>query len=262
MTSVMELASPKRSAADGTYRLADHDVILQEQNLTEQYVLRLRDLADDERPREKLLAAGPQNLSLAELLAVLWGVGTRKEDVLAMAQRTMREYGEKAVANETDPQRLAEAAGVPLTKACQLVVSFELGRRFYANRAGRPVQVRNLQQAYAYLRDMGSSSKEQLRGLYLNSRYQVVHDELISVGTLTSNLVHPREVFQPAIVHNAVAVIVAHNHPSDILEATAADRRVTEQLRQAGELLGISLLDHLIIGSAQCVSIMEGLNDD
>lgn len=242
---------------DTTYLLEDHDTIL-----GDGYVLRLRDLPDEERPREKLLSAGPQNLSLAELVAILWGVGTRKEDVLAMAKRTLREYGEKAVANEQNPRHLAEAAGIPLTKACQVIVGFELGRRFYGKSSGRPVQVRNLNQAYQYLQDMGNSSKEQLRGLYLNSRYQVVHDEVISVGTLTSNIVHPREVFQPAIMHSAIAVIVAHNHPSDVLKPTAADIRVTRQLCAAGEVLGINLLDHLIIGSTECISIMEGIKND
>lgn len=243
------------TTADETYRLEDHGIIFGETG--SDYVLRVMDLPDDERPREKLLAAGPQNLSLAELVAILWGVGTRKEEVLGMAHRTLREYGEKAVANETDARRLAEAAGIPLSKACQMVASFELGRRFYAHRGGRPVQVRNLHQAYQYLRDMGSGSKEQLRGLYLNSRYQVIHDEVISIGTLTSNLVHPREVFQPAVLHGAVAVIVAHNHPSDVLTPTTADLRVTEQLCQAGEVLGINLLDHLIVGTKECKSIME-----
>jgi DNA repair protein RadC len=108
---------------------------------------------------------------------------------------------------------------------------------------------------------MGHSNKEQLRGLYLDSRYGVIHDEVISVGTLTSNIVHPREVFQPAVLHNAVAVIVAHNHPSGVLTPTAADLRVTKQLRQAGEVLGISLLDHLVIGTDGCVSIMDHKED-
>lgn len=254
------MAATAMIRANGGYRLRGHEVVLQV--FGGQYDLRLRDLPDDERPREKLLAAGPQNLDLSELVAVLWGTGTRREDVMAMARRTIREYGEKAVANETNPQRLAEAVGIPLNKACQLAVSFELGRRFFANRAGRPVQVRNLHQAYAYLADMAHSGKEQLRGLYLNSRYQVIHDEVISVGTLTSNLVHPREVFQPAIVHNAVAVLIAHNHPSGTLEPTAADIQVTGQLQAAGELLGISLLDHLIIGSSHCVSVLEEVAND
>lgn len=226
-----------------------------------QYVLRVRDMLDEERPREKLLSVGPQNLSVAELVAILWGVGTRKEDVLAMANRTLREYGEKAVANELNPQHLSDVAGIPLNKACQIIAGFELGRRFYGKNKGRPVQVRNLDQAYQYLHDMGQSSKEQLRGLYLNSRYQVIHDEVISVGTVTSNIVHPREVFQPAVIHSAVAVIVAHNHPSDVLKPTAADIRVTKQLHEAGRVLGIELLDHLIIGSTEYISIIEEMHE-
>lgn len=174
-----------------------------------------------------------------------------------MAQRTLREYGEKTVSHETDVQRLMVAAGIPLQKACQLVAAFELGRRYHGQRDGQPVQVRNLDQAYQYLKGMGSSHKEQLRGLYLNSRYQVIHDEIISVGSLTANIVHPREVFQPAITHSAVAVIIAHNHPSGILEPTAADLDVTAQLKAAGELLGIILLDHLIVSSTSYISIME-----
>ena len=98
--------------------------------------------------------------------------------------------------------------------------------------------------------------KEQLRGLYLNSRYQVIHEEVISVGSLTSNIVHPREVFQPAIEHGAVAVIIAHNHPSGSLEPTMADHEVTDRLLTAGKLLGIDVLDHLIITDENYVSIL------
>jgi DNA repair protein RadC len=249
--------------ADIDYRLRDNSIFTEAAGAQDsQYILRVNDLPDEERPREKLLSAGPQGLSLAELLAILWGVGTRKEDVLAMAKRALREYGEKAIAHASDPRQLAEATDIPLNKACQIIAGFELGRRFYANQGGRPVQVRNRHQAYEYLRDMGTSTKEQLRGLYLDSRYQVIHDEIISVGTLTSSIIHPREVFQPAITHNAIAVIVAHNHPSDVLEPTAADIKVTQQLRQAGEILGIDLLDHVIIGSKECLSIMEYIDNE
>jgi DNA repair protein RadC len=104
---------------------------------------------------------------------------------------------------------------------------------------------------------MGSGTKEQLRGLYLNSRYQLVHDEVISIGSLTSNIVHPREVFQPAIEHSAVALIIAHNHPSNVLEPTEADIAITEQLISAGKVLGIDLLDHLVITKSKYISIME-----
>lgn len=242
-----------------TYQLQDHDLVFREAN--DQYVLRVKDLPEPERPREKMLELGAGHLSVPELVAIVWGVGNRKEDVLAMAQRTLKEYGEKTLSNELNPERLSEAADIPLTKAAQIVASFELGRRFYASQAGRPVHVRNARQAYRYLKDMGTYQKEQLRGLYLNSRYQIVHDEVISVGSLTSNVVHPREVFQPAIERGAVAIIIAHNHPSGRLEPTEADIEVTKQLVAAGEVLGIELLDHLIITTAKYVSVMECIDE-
>lgn len=248
----MQLAPAK---ANETYILRDQDRIIGESG--GDYVLRVRDLPEAERPREKLLAAGPQALAVAELLAVVWGTGTRREEVLAMAKRTLHEYGQKAVGSESDPRQLAASAGIPLNKACQLVAGFELGRRYYARHNGRPVQVRNAEQAAEYLHGMGDSAKEQLRGLYLNSRYNVIHEEVISVGSLTANIVHPREVFRPALEHGAVAVIIAHNHPSGSTEPTAADLDVTAQLKAAGQILGIALLDHLIITAERSVSIME-----
>jgi len=237
------------------YALRDNDLLLDAP--ADEYVLRLRDLPVEEKPREKLLDLGAAHLSVAELIAIIWGVGTRKEDVLAMAKRTMKEYGEGALAGgNVSAKSLAETAGIPLHKACQVVASLELGRRFYAQHGGRPTFVRNAAQAREYLKDMGTSQKEQLRGLYLSSRYQVIHDEVISVGSLTANIVHPREVFRPAIEHSAVAVIIAHNHPSGSLEPTAADLTVTRQLQEAGRTLGIDLLDHLIIAGDTHTSII------
>lgn len=158
------------------------------------------------------------------------GVGTKKEEVLGMSSRILQEYGERALVNERNPQRLADALDIPVAKACQIVASFELGRRFYQKRAGKPIYVRTSKQAFEHLKSMGSLQKEQLRGLYLNSRYQVIHEETISIGSLTANIVHPREVFKPALEYGAVAVIIAHNHPSGALEPTKDDIVATEQL--------------------------------
>lgn len=243
------------------YSVKDHDLILGE--ATNEYVLRVKDMPEDDRPRERMLSNGPTDLSIAELVAVLWGVGNRNEDVLAMAQRTLHEYGEKAIASELSPKRLSQTADISLNKACQIIAGLELGRRFYARQpSGRPAHVRNAKQAYQFLKDIANGQKEQLRGLYLNSRYRVVYEEVISIGSLTSNVVHPREVFQPAIERGAVAIILAHNHPSGQLEPTTADVHVTEQLVAAGRVLGIELLDHLVITPGQYVSIMEMLRGD
>jgi len=238
------------------YPVTDNDRFLDEA----EYILRFKDVPNMDRPREKLLTSGPQGLTQAELVAVVWGVGTRKEDVLAMAKRTLQEYGDKASFATVKPSSLAQTLDIPLTKACQLVAAFELGRRAYAtNRIGQPMQIRTPRQAYEYFQDMGMNSKEQLRGLYLGSHHQVVHDEVISIGSLTSNIVHPREVFQPAIEHGAVAVIIAHNHPSASLEPSAADIEVTRQLVEAGKILGIDLLDHLIITTSGHQSVLDEL---
>jgi DNA repair protein RadC len=245
------------TTATPPYVLKDRDLVFKSNDV---YVIRFKELPDYEKPREKLLETGVGNLSIAELVAIIWNVGTQKEDVLAMAHRTIKEYGDKALGNEINPRHLSEAAEISINKACQLVASFELGRRLQARQAGRPMQVRNAKQAYQYFKDMGDNQKEQLRGLYLNSRYQVIRDEVISVGSLTSNIVHPREVFRPAIEYGAIAVILAHNHPSGRLEPTMADLEITEQLVSAGKLLGIDLLDHLIITSSRHVSIMDGVH--
>ncbi len=237
-----------------TYRFTDTESYTGDGDT--RYILRVKDLPSDEKPREKLLAGGPQNLTMTELVAILLGVGTKKEEVMSMASRILKEYGERAIVNESNPQRLAETLDIPLPKACQLIASFELGRRFYEKRAGKAVFVSTAQQAFDYLQDMGTMQKEQLRGLYLNSRYQVIHEEVISVGSMTSNIVHPREVFQPAIEYGAIAVIIAHNHPSGRLEGTFADHEVTERLLVASKILGIDLLDHLIIAGNAYASII------
>lgn len=247
------------TATYSRYQFGDTESIMGEG--PERYILKVKDLPGSERPRQKLLIDGPIALTTTELVAILLGVGTKKEEVLAMAHRILKEYGERAIINETNPQRLADTLQIPVAKACQLVASFELGRRFYQKRAGRAAFISTAQQAFDYLQDMGNMKKEQLRGLYLNSRYQVIHEEVISIGSLTSNIVHPREVFQPAIEHGAVAVIIAHNHPSGRLEGTYADNEVTERLLYASKILGIDLLDHLVIAGNEYVSIIGAIND-
>ncbi len=247
-----------KTQAPTRYTLDDHDLIMHDPETP--YVLRFRDIPDEDKPREKLLKAGVKNLSVAELMAVVLGVGTSKEDVLAMSRRITKEYGEKALTTELNPEVLANALDIPLTKACQIVASFEMGRRYFAKQPGT-VFIRQSKQAYDYLKDMGNLRKEQLRGLYLNSRYQVIHEEVISMGSLTANIVHPREVFQPAIEHGAIAIILAHNHPSGRINPTHADLEITDLLVKAGQLMGIVIVDHLIITATRHVSLMQTISE-
>lgn len=235
------------------YLLRETDLVLDNQE--RKYVLRVRDLAQDEKPREKLMKYGVGALSVGELMAIVLGVGTKKEEVLRMSNRLLKEYGEKAVVDQTDPRKIHGSLGIPLTKSCQIVACFELGRRFFKTANGKPVFIRTAKQVFEYLKDMRELPKEHLRGMYLNSHYHLVHDEVISIGSLTANIIHPREVFKPALEHSASAVILAHNHPSGIATPSDADIAITKQLINAGKILGVHLLDHIVVTKNKFISI-------
>lgn len=237
-----------------SYKISDHNFVL---NHGKQYkILRVKDLPDNERPREKMIKEGAGALSAAELLAIVLGVGTKKEEVFSMSSRLLREYGEKGIAYQKDPTIIEKDLKIPAAKACQIVACFELGRRFYQKKPGGSITIRTAAQAFNYLKDMGNLNKEQFRGLYLNTHYQLIHDEVISLGTLDASLVQPREVFRPALEYSAAALIIAHNHPSGVLKASKADVEITNKLLEAGNILDIEVLDHLIIGKNKFASII------
>ncbi|MES3031589.1 MAG: DNA repair protein RadC [Patescibacteria group bacterium] len=212
-----------------------------------EYVLKVRDLPPESKPREKLVESGPGALSLPELLAIILNTGNQHEDVMEMSSRIIRGYGEKSIIAEKDPKKLSEDLGIPIGKACQVIACGEIGRRFYEKNGSGFTVIRTAQDVYDHLRDMQSLPKEHLRGIYLNSHNRIIHDEVISIGTINTNIVHPREVFRPAIEYSAAAVILAHNHPSGVATPSAQDIEITEQLVQAGKILGINVLDHVII---------------
>lgn len=231
------------------------DTIIDE-GADKQYVLKLRDLPKEEKPREKLVKYGPATLSVAELFAVVLNVGTKKEEVLSMARRLLKEYGDDIVVNQKDPNKVRDMLGIPLGKACQVVACFEIGRRFFKVQDGRkPITLRTASQVYEYLKDMRDLPKEHLRGLYLDSHYQLIHDEVISIGSVTANIIHPREVFRPALEFSASAVILAHNHPSGIATPSEADMAITQQIVEAGRIIGINLLDHVIVTKKKFESV-------
>jgi DNA repair protein RadC len=233
--------------------MREHLLILD--NIGRRYVLRVRDLPKEEKPREKIQTRGAAALSTPELLAIVLSSGTKKEGVLEMAARVMHDYGEKGIMCQKDPAQLAKELGLPAVKAAQIVACAELGRRFFEkNEVERPV-LRTAREVYEYVKDMRDLSKEQLRGIYLNAHYKVIHDEVVSMGTIDTNIVHPREVFKPAVEYAASGLILVHNHPSGSTEPSEADIETTEQLVKAGNLLGISLIDHIIITRGEYKSI-------
>jgi DNA repair protein RadC len=243
-----------------SYTLTNQDLILDEKTITsfKEYILRIQDMPSEDRPREKLLQYGPSALTVAELVAVVLATGTKKEDVMSMASRMIRDYGEKTLSSQTDAKALSQELQIPEIKALQIVACAELGRRFFDRREYGRVIIRTAKDVYEYLKDLRTLSKEHLRGLYVNTHHRLIHDEVISIGTINSNLIHPREVFKPAIEYGAVAVILAHNHPSGIVTASAADIEITKRIIESGKIIGIPLVDHVIIGKNKFASIDAG----
>lgn len=236
-----------------SYSLKETNLFLD--GASREYVLKVRDLPSESRPREKLIESGPSALSLPELLAIILNTGNQNEDVICMSTRIFREYGEKSIIAEKDATKLSADLEIPIVKACQVIACGEIGRRFYEKNESGFTVVRTAKDVYEYLYDMRNLPKEHLRGIYLNSHNRVVHDEVISIGTINTNIVHPREVFRPAIEYSAAAVILAHNHPSGVATPSVQDLEITEQIVQAGKILGINVLDHVIITKDTYTSI-------
>jgi DNA repair protein RadC len=244
-----------------TYIISDTDLLMStstvfsSKNSERTYTLKLRDLPSEERPREKMIDQGINTLSLPELLAVVLQTGTKKEGVLEMSKRAIREYGNSAISNQSNPSQVADQLDIPLIKACQIVACVEIGKRLFKKNDMGLATIRNARDAYEYLVDLRSLPKEQLCGLYLDTHNRVIHQEIISIGTINSNLVHPREVFKPALEYGAAAIVLAHNHPSGIIEPSSADIEITKQLIAAGKIVGIHLMDHLVISKEGFTSI-------
>ncbi|MBU6231416.1 MAG: DNA repair protein RadC [Patescibacteria group bacterium] len=215
----------------------------------------LKETPASERPREKLLAHGPEALSTRELAILLLITGTSKESVVEMTERIVKAYGEKSIFEERDPAKLSEDLGIPIAKACQIVAVGEIGRRTFDKSKTASPTIKSAKDVYEYLADMRNLPKEHLRALYLNVHGRILKDQVLSIGTVDSHMITPRDVFNPAIDLMAVAVILAHNHPGGELAPSEADVKMTEQLVQAGKILGIPILDHVIIAKDGFTSI-------
>lgn len=239
-----------------TYQLEDSALYLHTYTSVEKpYVLKINDLPNYDRPREKLLAQGPSILTTQELVALLLIAGTKKEEVMTMSARILKDYGEQTLAGYTNAAKMAEDLDIPLAKAMQIVACAELGRRFFEKRTQTVATIRTARDVYDYVQSMHHLPKEHLRGLYLNAHHKLVRDEILSIGTVTTNIIHPREVFKPALEYNAVAVILVHNHPSGEITPSEADVEITKQIIAAGKIMGINVLDHIVVTGSGYMSI-------
>ena len=206
--------------------------------------MKMSERRKDLRPREKLQARGAAALSDYELLMAIIGSGSAHADVTKIARDVRKILGEKG--SNLTYEDLLKIKGLGAAKATQLMASFELWRRQFEV-SERPI-IDSAEKAVELLGDIRSKKQEYFVCLTLDGANRLIAKRVISIGTLTASLVHPREVFAEAITDRAASIVVAHNHPSGNLEPSIADKEVTERLRQAGEILGIEVLDHLILG--------------
>lgn len=213
---------------------------------------KMSDRRKDLRPREKLQARGATSLSDYELLMAIIGSGVSGADVTKVArdvQKLLKEKGSQLTLDD-----LLAIKGLGLAKATPIMAGYELWRRRFEV-SERPI-IDSPEKAVEQLSDIRNKQQEYFVCLTLDGANRLIAKRIISIGTLTSSLVHPREVFAEAITDRAASIIIAHNHPSGNLEPSQADRGVTERLREAGELLGISLIDHVIVTSKSWRSIV------
>jgi DNA repair protein RadC len=220
--------------------------------------LSLRELPHEERPRERMLQYGAGALSNAELLAILIRTGTTSESAVSLSQRLLTQAGGLRNLVEMSIEQLTKIRGIGSAKALQVQAGIELGRRLARTSQVETVTIRSPKDVSNMLaEELRYLNKEHFVCLFLNTKNQVIGKETLSMGSLNASIVHPREVFLAAIKRSSASIVCAHNHPSGDPTPSPEDIQITQRLAEAGHLLGIELLDHIIIGDRTSVSLKE-----
>lgn len=218
----------------------------------------IRDAHAIDRPRERLRQSGAQQLTNQELLAIIFRVGIKNLSVTQLAANVLTHFEHLHDIKEATIEELIEINGIGEVKAIELLAAIELGRRVSAKQVQNRWTIRTPDDAATLLMsDMTNLKQEHFVVLYLNVKNQVIHKQTIFMGSLNASIVHPREIFREAVKRSAASIICAHNHPSGNPTPSSEDIDVTKRIQHAGEVLGIELLDHVIIGDHQFISLKE-----
>ncbi len=222
----------------------------------------MKDIPEDDRPYEKCLKCGPEGLSDAELLSIIIRTGSKEDNSLGLAQKILAlNYPKEGILGllHLSLPELMQIKGIGRVKGAQLLCIGELSRRIWKKAAledvvsfTNPVDIMNY-----YVEDLRHKEQEQIRIMLLNTKGALIRDVLISQGTVNSSVVSPREIFLEALKYHAVNLILVHNHPSGDPAPSQEDIQLTRRVKEAGELIGIRLLDHIIIGDNSYISFRE-----
>lgn len=220
--------------------------------------LTIKDLPLEERPREKMREQGAEKLSNAELLAIILRTGYREETAIHLAEKIIVQAGGLRFLPDYTLEELQQIKGIGLAKAVQIKAALELGRRLASSFRPTTLALNSPQEVAGFLmEEMRYYRKEYFKIILLNTKNQIISLEDISMGSLNSSIVHPREIFNVSIKKSAAAIILVHNHPSGDPHPSREDREVTARLVDAGKILGISVLDHIIVGEENYFSFKE-----
>lgn len=223
-----------------------------------EYRLTIKNMPADLRPRERLREVGPGALSAAELLAIILRTGTRNESVLELAHRILLDPRGLRFLAEAGLDELCQIKGVGLAKAAQVKAALELGRRLACLEPElKPVIHSPEEASFLVMEDMCYLDREHFRVILLNTKNRVLDVDTVSIGSLNASLVHPREVFKRAVQRSAAAIILVHNHPSGDPSPSQEDLQISQRLCEAGRIIGIEVLDHIIIGDHVFTSFKE-----
>lgn len=220
--------------------------------------LKIMDLPESERPREKLLKFGAEALSNAELLAIILRTGSSKENILSLSSRILKETEGLNGLLTTSSEDFLNLRGIGSAKAAQLLALAEISKRFNSFKSGDQYKITQPKDAAELLMNsMRYLKQEHLKVIMLNTKNIVISINDVSVGSLNSSIVHPREVFCEAIKRSSASIIISHNHPSGDPSPSGEDINITERIKECGKIIGIELLDHIIIGDGYYVSLKE-----
>ncbi len=208
--------------------------------------MRIKEIAIEQRPRERVKINGIDSLNDSELLALILENGTNGENVIDLSHRLISTFSLESL-NSLSLSELMKIKGIGLAKAAKLIAAFELSKRVNSGKICEKVVNNANDIANYYMEKLKDKKKEYFIAVFLDSKNKIIKDEIISIGTLNSSLVHPREVFKEAIKNSANSIILVHNHPSGDCEASGEDDTITEKMKEAGDTVGIKVLDHIVV---------------
>lgn len=218
----------------------------------------IRHLPEEERPRERLLRLGPEALTVVELLAILLSSGTKEKPVMQLSQQLIAHFGSLEKLSTATVQELCQIKGIGKAKAIKLRAAFSINQRFAKTSSTSKLKVENPLNAYNLVKDeLSSETREVFILIFLDVKGCYIGHETAAIGTLTQALVHPREVFYPAIRNKAVSLVIVHNHPSGDLTPSKEDLELTKKLIEVGRMVGIPVNDHLIVSSKGYISLRQ-----